>query len=40
MFIDDVGCCVLGEIVVFCENEKWLEMFICIIEMEIVGIEI
>ena len=40
VFIDDVGCRVLGEIVVFCENEKWPETFTCTIEMEIAGTEI
>lgn len=40
VFVYDVGCRVLGEIVVFCENEKWPETFTCTVEMEIAGTEI
>lgn len=40
VYIYDVGCDILGEIVVSCENEKWPETFSCTIEMEIAGTEI
>eukprot|EP00105_Crassostrea_gigas_P028462 XP_011450123.1 PREDICTED: heat shock 70 kDa protein 12A isoform X1 [Crassostrea gigas] len=41
-YIDDVGCRVLGEIIVKCNNKSklWPETFSCEIQMEIAGTEI
>lgn len=41
-YIDEVGCKVLGEIIVQCENKSklWPETFSCEIQMEIAGTEI
>ncbi|XP_061178351.1 heat shock 70 kDa protein 12A-like [Saccostrea echinata] len=40
MFVHDVGCRVLGEVIVKCKGKLWPDMFTCTIEMQIAGTEI
>ncbi|XP_048762074.1 heat shock 70 kDa protein 12A-like isoform X1 [Ostrea edulis] len=40
MLIHDVGCRILGEIIVKCGKKKWPDLFTCTIDMEIAKTEI